>query len=338
MPNKKTLRIVLPGGTGHVGNLIAQHFHGKGHEVVVLSRKKVQKPWRIVPWDGATSGPWASELEGADLVINVSGRSVDCRYTKKNRQEILDSRIDSTRVIGEAISRLARPPRIWMNMSTATIYRQALDRPADELTGEIGGPHCVPKSWNFSYEVATRWEQEFFSANTPRTRRIALRSAMVMKADRDGIFATLLRLVRFGFGGTAASGRQFISWIHAEDFLRAIEFLIEHGELNGTINLASPNPVSNREFMAELRAAWGTRIGLPSTKWMLELGAFLLRTETELILKSRCVISARLRAAGFTFLFSDWRSASRHLVSQWRESPLPDHAPVRRNRLKTKSV
>ncbi|HMI51135.1 MAG TPA: DUF1731 domain-containing protein [Candidatus Saccharimonadales bacterium] len=329
MPEKRPRRIVLPGGNGHVGKLIAAYFHGKGDDVVVLSRTAIANPWRMVRWDGLTPGRWARELENADVVINLAGRSVDCRYTTGNRKEILDSRVNSTRVIGQVIGSLAHPPRIWMNMSTATIYRHALDRPMDELTGEIGGGEPdVPATWRFSYEVATRWEQELLTANAPRTRRIALRSAMVMNTDRGGIFDTLLRLVRCGLGGAAASGQQFISWIHGLDFLRAIEFLIERGELNGAINIASPHPLPNREFMAELRAAWGMPIGLPASRWMLELGAFLLRTESELILKSRRVIPGRLSAAGFSFLFPQWRAAVQQLVALRREG-LPGDSTAR---------
>lgn len=323
MSERKPLRIILPGGSGHLGNLVAQHFRAHGDQVVVLSRKIIEKPWRVVRWDGATVGPWASELENADVIINLAGRSVDCRYNKKNRQEILDSRINSTRVIGEAIAHLAHPPRLWMNMSTATIYRHSLDRSMDELTGEIGGSERgIPPTWYFSHEVATRWEQEFFAAMAPRTRRIALRSAMVMSPAPRGIFAALLCLVRFGFGGTAASGRQYVSWIHAQDFVHALEFLMAHGELHGAINIASPHPLPNQEFMAQLRAAWGTRFGLNSTKRMLALGALFLRTETELILKSRRVVPARLLAAGFSLAYPDWNMAARQLVEQWLQGPL----------------
>jgi uncharacterized protein (TIGR01777 family) len=285
----------------------------------------------MVRWDGLTRGSWARELENADVVINLAGRSVDCRYTPANRKENQDSRVNSTRVIGEVIRNLAQPPRIWMNMSTATIYRHALDRPMDESTGEIGGGEPdVPATWRFSYVVATRWEQEFLAASTPQTRRIALRSAMVMNTDRGGIFDTLLRLVRCGLGGAAASGQQFISWIHGLDFLRAIDFLIECGELSGAINIASPHPLPNREFMAELRAAWGAPTGLPSRRWMLEVGAFLLRSKTELILKSRRVIPGRLSAAGFSFLFPQWRAAVQQLVARRREGPaLPGDSTAR---------
>jgi hypothetical protein len=206
-----------------------------------------------------------------------------------------------------------------MNASTATIYRHALDRPMDEATGEIGGRECdVPSTWRFSIDVATGWEQSFFSANTPNTRRIALRSAMTMSPDPGGVFCQLLRLVRFGLGGTAGSGQQFVSWIHDTDFLRSIDYLIAHEELDGPINLAAPNPLPNREFMQALRQAAGAATGLPSTRFMLELGAWFLRTETELILKSRRVIPGRLLQSGFNFQFPEWESAARDLVGRYR--------------------
>jgi len=206
-----------------------------------------------------------------------------------------------------------------MNASTATIYRHALDRPMDEDTGEIGGneQNC-PSSWRFSIDVATNWEEAFFSTVTARTRKIALRSAMTMSPDPGGIFAELLRLVRLGLGGTAGSGAQFVSWIHEADFIRSIEYLMTHEEIKGPVNLAAPSPLPNREFMRALRQAWGTRVGLPAPRPVLELGALFLRTETELILKSRRVVPGRLLREGFEFQFSTWPEAARNLVERWR--------------------
>jgi uncharacterized protein len=231
----------------------------------------------------------------------------------------MQSRVLSTRVLGVAVGRAKRPPPIWMNSSTATIYRHALDRPMDEATGELGiNEPGAPSTWNFSSDVAKSWEKEFFRAEAPVTRKVALRSAMIMDPSRGGIFDTLLRLVRLGLGGTAASGEQYISWVHGADFLRAIEFLIEHDELDRVVNVAAPNPVSNREFMRALRKAWGTPVGLPATRWMLEIGALLMRTETELILKSRRVVAGRLMEAGFEFEYKDWSAAAKDLVERWR--------------------
>jgi len=315
------LRIVLAGGNGQIGTLLARHFHGRGHQVVVIARSVKPAPWRMIEWDGATLGDWAAELEGADVVINLAGRNVSCRYTPENRRAIKESRVQSTLVLGQAVARLAHPARLWMNASTATIYRHALDRAMDEDAGEIGGnERDCPSSWRFSIDVATSWEEAFFSAVTPRTRKIALRSAMTMSPDPGGIFAELLRLVRFGLGGTAGSGEQFVSWIHEADFIRSVEFLMAHEEMEGAVNLASPCPLPNREFMRALRRAWGTRMGLPAPRPLLELGALFLRTETELILKSRRVVPGRLLRAGFKFQFPEWPEAARELVGRWKGS------------------
>jgi uncharacterized protein len=318
-PLSPSLRIVLPGGSGQVGRVLARHFHAQGHAVTVLARRRYSAPWPVVEWDGRGLGAWAEAIDGADLVINLAGRSVNCRYTEDNRRAIVNSRVESTRAVGEAIARAAKPPALWMNASTATIYRHALDRPMDEATGELGGHEPgAPATWNFSIDVATRWEQAFFAAATPATRKIALRSAMTMSPDSGGILATLLRLAQSGLGGRAGPGTQFVSWIHDADFIRAIEFLIVQQQISGCINVCSPNPLPNRDFMDELRRACGARFGLPAAEWMLEVGAFFLRTETELILKSRRVVPGRLLDAGFQFQFPEWPAAVRDLVDRWR--------------------
>jgi uncharacterized protein len=250
-------------------------------------------------------------------LLTLQGVSVNCRYTKKNRAEILESRIATTQLLGRAISQLARPPRVWVNASTATIYRHVFDRPMDEASGEIGGgERDVPSTWKFSVDVATSWEQSFFGATTRNVRKVALRSAMMMSPDRGGVFDQLLRLVKLGLGGAAGSGRQFVSWIHDIDFLRSIDYLIAHEELDGAINLAAPNPIPNLEFMQILRRAAGAAIGIPSNHFMLEVGAWFLRTETELILKSRRVTPGRLLQSGFDFHFADWASAATDLVGR----------------------
>jgi uncharacterized protein len=320
---KTRLRIVIPAGNGQVGTVLSRHFHAQGHEVVVLARKPFPAPWRVVSWDGENLGQWTSELENSDVVINVAGRSVNCRYTAANRKTIMDSRTETTRLLGRAIGHLTHPPGLWMNASTATIYRHVYDRPMDERTGEIGGNEPdAPAKWKFSIDVATSWEAVFFDAVTPNTRKVALRSAMILSPDRGGIFDMLLRLVRFGLGGTAGGGNQFISWIHDADFVSALEFLLDHEELEGSINVSSPHPLPNREFMKALRQAWGTPIGLPAANWMLEIGSVFLRTETELVLKSRRVIPGRLLESGFQFQFPDWSAAARNLVARWRASAL----------------
>ncbi|MGA2811398.1 MAG: TIGR01777 family oxidoreductase [Candidatus Acidiferrum sp.] len=312
-------RVVLAGGSGQVGTLLARHFQEQGDAVVVLSRKSAPAAWRVTEWDAANCGAWIKELESADLLVNLAGRNVNCRYTPANRREILESRVRSTRVLGEAIAKLNQPPRLWLNASTATIYRHALDRPMDEASGELGGNEPgAPATWNFSIEVAKRWEEAFFASDLPGTRKVALRSAMVMSPGRGGIFDVLLGLVRFGLGGSSGNGRQFVSWIHEGDFIAAIEFLVARENLCGAVNLASPNPLPNAEFMRALRSAWGTPIGLGSTKWMLEIGALFLRTEAELILKSRQVVPGRLRNAGFHFQFPHWPQAAQELIRCWK--------------------
>ncbi len=308
------MKVVIPGGSGQVGTVLARALHEEGHDVVVLSRLPTARPWRVVAWDGATLGKWQREIDGCDVVINLTGRSVNCRYTAANRAEILQSRVLSTRVVGTAIAAAARPPRVWLQASTATIYAHRYDSPNDEYTGILGGNESTaPDSWRFSIEVARAWERTFDEAVTDGTRKVALRSAMTLSPDPGGIFDTLLGLVRHGFGGKAGDGRQFMSWIHYDDFVRAVRLLIDREDIEGIVNVASPRPLPNAEFMGILREACGVRFGLPANKWMLEIGAVFMRTETELILKSRRVVPARLLEHGFTFKYPDWRSAARDL-------------------------
>jgi uncharacterized protein (TIGR01777 family) len=318
------LRIVLPGGSGQVGRVLARYFQERGHRVTVLTRSPYAATWQTVQWDGETPGPWTEYLEGADVCINLAGRSVNCRYHEANRQEIYNSRIRSTRLLNRVIDRLDDPPKVWLNASTATIYRHALDRAMDEATGELGGNELIgkrrraPETWNFSIAVAKDWEAAFLETETPRTRKVALRSAVVLSPQGGGAFAILLNLVRASLGGQQGDGRQFVSWIHEVDFCRAVEFLIARDDLDGPVNLASPNPVPNWEFMRELREAWGMPNGLPTPALLIEIGAFFLRTESELVLKSRRVVPGRLLEAGFEFQFPDWPEAAEDLVRRWR--------------------
>jgi len=313
------MRIVIPGGSGQVGHILTRHFHAAGHEVIVLSRHPQSAAWRVAVWDALTPGPWVDLLERSDVCINLTGRSVNCRYNESNRRAIYESRIRSTALLNGVIASLQHPPGVWLNASTATIYRHALDRPMDEATGELGGNEPgAPNTWNFSIRVAKAWEDAFFSRPTPLTRKVALRSTMTFSPDPGGVFDVFLSLVRHGLGGTIGPGTQFVSWIHEADFVRAVEFLIASEELAGIVNLASPNPIPNRDFMHALRDAWGARLGLPTPKWMLEIGTFLMRTESELVLKSRRVVPTRLLQAGFQFLYSKWPAAARELVSRWR--------------------
>ncbi len=274
----------------------------------------------MVPWDGSTIGPWISEIDGADVVINLAGRSVNCRYDARNREEIMASRVLSTRAVGEAIARSARPPRLWIQASTATIYSHRFDAPNDEYTGIIGGGEPgAPRAWDFSIDVAKAWESAVDESDTLTTRKVKLRSAIVMSPDRKAPFEILLRLVRFGAGGRLGDGEQFTSWVHHLDFVRAVEWIIEDEDISGVVNVAAPNPLRNDEFMRALRDAWGSSIGIPGPRWLLEIATAIYGTETELLLKSRRVIGRKLRDHGFEFRFPTWQDAARDLCDEWRE-------------------
>jgi uncharacterized protein len=360
--NHRALRIVIPGGSGQVGRMLAQFFQERGHHVTVLTRGPYTAPWQTVHWDGKTLAAWVETLDGADVCIHLSGRSVNCRSTPANRRELYDSRIRPTLLLHQAIASLANPPRLWINASTATIYRHALDRDMDEATGEIGGNEPItasrlanllpgslvpfrgpqraildrrggllprsllyrraPEKWNWTIQLVKDWEAAFFSTATPRTRKVALRTSLVFSPTPGNIFAVLSRLVRIGLGGTQGNGRQYVSWMHETDFARAVEFLIEHEEIDGPVNLASPNPLPNREFMAALREAWDMPNGIWAPAPIIELGSFFLRTESELVLKSRRVVPRRLLDAGFQFEFPTWSEAASDLVRRWRERNL----------------
>jgi uncharacterized protein (TIGR01777 family) len=322
--NLRPLRIVIPGGSGQVGTVLARYLQESGHFVSVLTRSPFAAPWQTVHWDGHSEGPWIETLEGADVCINLAGRSVNCRYTPANCADIYNSRIGTTRLLNHVMAQLSEPPAVWLNASTATIYRHSLDRAMDEATGELGGFELIgkkrraPETWNFSIQVAKDWEAEFFGTATPGTRKVAMRSAITLSPAPGNAFVTLLNLVRAGLGGKQGNGRQFVSWIHEIDFARAVEFLIAHEELEGPVNIAAPHPLPNREFMEGLREAWGMPNGLPIPALAIELGAFFLRTESELVLKSRCVVPGRLLDAGFNFEFPDWTEAAEDLVREWR--------------------
>ena len=320
------MRIVVPGGTGQVGGLLRRALLERGDEVTVLSRRpeRLEDGVRHAVWDGRTLGAWADEVDGADAVINLAGRSVSCRYTDANLRQMMNSRVDSTRVLGQAISRAGQPPKIWLQMSTATIYADARGRnaPHDETTGIIGGDEPdVPLYWEYSVRIARRWEQAQADADTPATRRVALRTAMVMSPDRGGIFDYLSWMTRLGLGGPVAGGQQYVSWIHGEDFVRAVEFLLERDELDGPVNLTAPDPVPQRDLMRSLRDAWSRPLGLPATRRMAELGALILRTDAELLLKSRRVAPGRLLEAGFTFTHPVWDAAAADLAAKARQRP-----------------
>jgi NAD dependent epimerase/dehydratase family enzyme len=328
----RPLKIVLPGGSGQVGQALARHFTERGHQVTVLTRGPYTASWQTVHWDGENIGPWAEYLEGADVCINLAGRSVNCRYDVANREAIYTSRIRSTQLLGRVIAGLSEPPRVWLNASAATIYRRALDEdgvdlPLDETCALGGGesPEVVEGSaerWaerrGFSARVARDWEAEFFAAETPRTRKVALRSAIVLSPAPGSAFAVLSKLVRLGLGGRQGNGRQFVCWIHEADYARAVEFLIAHEELVGPINMVAPTPLSNREFMAALRWAWDVPNGLPAPSLAIKFGAILMRTESELVLQSCRAVPGRLLEAGFEFEFPEWVEAAEDLVRQWK--------------------
>jgi uncharacterized protein (TIGR01777 family) len=312
------MKIVIPGGSGQIGVVLSRHYRAAGHQVVILGRAGGRSSG-TTPWDGKTLGPWAAELDGADVVVNLAGRTVNCRYTEENLAQMMSSRVDSTRVVGEAIAAAKRPPRVWLQMSTATIYAHRLDAPNDEATGIIGGNEPdVPAYWKRSIDIAVAWEAAQAAAATPNTRKVALRTSMMMSPDRDGIFDVLLGLTRKRLGGPIAGGAQYVSWIHDRDFVAAIELIVSRDDLDGPINVASPNPLPQREFQAALRAAAGIGLGLPATAWMARLGAWALRTDAELTLKSRRVVPGRLLDAGLRFTFPTWPEAAKDLFARWR--------------------
>lgn len=302
--------IVIPGGSGYLGRVLARHFVGAGDQVILLSRRPAETKDGVttLAWDAKTLGPWATALEGADVVINLAGRSVNCRYTARNKQLIYDSRLHSTKVLGDAIAAASNPPRVWINSSSATIYRHAEDRAMDEHTGEIGT--------GFSVDVCQRWERMFFESETPHTRKVALRTAMVFGGGKGGVMDAFDFIVRAGLGGTIGPGTQYMSWLHHEDFAHIIEWIVAHDSIDGAVNASSPNPVVNRAFMKAYRRAWGVPVGLPTFAWMLEIGAFVIRTESELLLKSRRVVPTRLLESGYEFRHPDWDGALRTLVAR----------------------
>ena len=402
------MRIVLPGGSGQVGSLLARHFQQQGHHVTVLTRGPYTAPWQTVHWDGVSAGDWIATLDGADVCINLTGRGVNCRATAANRKAIYESRIHSTRLLGRVIASLAEPPRVWMNASAATINPRVLDAEGVDLpVGEMEGDEtsgCLPSGakapedfaldmyglkpvpfnalpvainpqpvpfnsqaipfnalpvainpqpvpfnakheainsqaipfnakheafsdissprWaerrGFAARVARDWEAEFFAAQTPRTRKVALRSAVVLSPAPATAFGVLSNLVRLGMGGAEGNGRQFVSWIHEADYARAVEFLVAREDLEGPFNLAAPVPLVNREFMAALRWAWNVMNGLPAPTPAVRLGAWLMGTNAELVLASCRAIPRRLLDAGFEFEFSEWPEAAEDLVRQWR--------------------
>lgn len=311
------MHIVIAGGSGQLGTMLATHFQRQGHTICVLARQVHDRPWPVVEWDARTRGAWYDTIDGADVVINLAGRSVNCRYTEDNQQEIMRSRVDSTRILGEAIAAASSPPRTWLQASTATIYAHSYTTQHDEYSGVIGGNEPdVPRSWDFSVKVASTWECTLDEAPTPHTRKVAMRSTIILSPDEGGIFDVMMGLVGKGLGGTNGNGKQMVSWMHDVDFVRAVDFLIAHEELSGPVNLASPEPVPNAHFMKIMRDAAAVPIGLPAMAWMIKIGAVFMGTEPELVLKSRNVVPKKLLDAGFTFEFPIWHDAAKDLVTR----------------------
>ncbi|MEI3612277.1 TIGR01777 family oxidoreductase [Pseudogracilibacillus sp. SO30301A] len=291
-------KIVLAGGTGFIGEYFERRFKELGYEVIIISRQE-----QHISWDDTFA--IIEALEDAELLINLAGKTVNCRYNEANKNEIMNSRIRTTTILGETILACDNPPAIWMNSSTATIYRHAEDRPMTEDGGEIGS--------GFSVNVATNWEKTFFSFDLPKTRQIALRVAIVL-GKGGGVIIPYRNLVRFGLGGVQGKGNQMFSWIHIEDLFKIVNFLKEKEELSGVFNCSSPEPVSNRELMGILRKTMNVPFGLSSPKWVLKIGSFLIRTETELVLKSRWVLPERLEREGYNFTYETLNMALQDIL------------------------
>jgi uncharacterized protein len=285
--HRENRKIVIAGGTGFIGNHLASGFKNEGNDVLIISRRPGTIRW--TDFQGILSA-----LENADLVVNLAGKSVNCRYTAKNKKKILTSRTLTTKILGQAIELCKNPPSLWINASTATIYRHAEDRPMTEDQGEIGS--------GFSVDVATQWEKTFFSFHLEKTRQVALRMAIVL-GKNGGVVKPFLNLVRFGLGGYQGSGRQMFSWIHIADVFNIVLFIREHTELRVVYNCSAPNPVTNKVLMKSFRVKTKTKFGLPSPAWLLRMGAVMIKTEPELILKSRWVIPEKLLQAGYTFKY-----------------------------------
>jgi uncharacterized protein (TIGR01777 family) len=301
-------KLIIAAGTGFLGEVLINHFKDKFREIVILTRRKSQTidGIKYVNWNAKTLSGWEIELENADVLINLAGKSVDCRYTEKNKKEILLSRIQSTKILNKAVLSCKTPPKHWLNSSTSTIYRFSLDKQMDETNGEIGN--------DFSMNVALSWEKSFFKIETPNTLKTALRTSIVL-GKNGGAFIPLKTLTKIGLGGKQGKGNQFISWIHEDDFANAVDFIIQN-EMAGVVNIVSPKPISNAEFMKKLQNAVGIPFGIPISAFLLKIGSFIIRTETELVLKSRNVIPKRLLENGFKFKFVNIDTAFQNLLKK----------------------
>ena len=301
-------KIVLAGGNGYLGTVLARYYKDLADEVIILARKQAPAidNVRTVVWDGKTENGWTVQLINADMLINLCGKNVNCRYNKKNRAEIISSRVVPTKLLGDVIHKMVDPPKLWINITSATIYRHAEDHPQDETTGEIG--------YGFSIDVCNAWETTFFKCETPHTRKIALRLGIAL--GRNGsVFPRLLNLVKMGMGGKQGDGQQYLAWVHEHDVARSTQFLLDHPEMEGIYNCAAPYGEKNADFMRHIREAYGMPIGLPAPQWLLAIGAFVIGTEPELILKSRWVKPQRLLDAGFNFQYEKAEHAIHDILS-----------------------
>jgi uncharacterized protein (TIGR01777 family) len=295
-------KLILAGGSGYIGRVLVNYYSERVNEVIVLTRGMpcLKGNVRFIHWNGKDVDDWAKDLEDADLLVNLTGKNVNCRYNQKNKDEILNSRIDATAALGKAVSQLTKPPRVWIQSASATIYRHADDRPMDERAGEIGD--------GFSVDVCKQWEKKFWEQKAPSTRKVLLRVGIVL-GKSDSALPRLLNLTRLGLGGRQGSGKQYMSWVHEADVVSAIHWVYSHEEITGTFNCTAPQPLTNGDFMKTLREVCKVPVGIPMPGWLLKIGAAIIGTETELILKSRWVVPGKLMDAGYVFQFPDLRSA-----------------------------
>ncbi|HTA26458.1 MAG TPA: TIGR01777 family oxidoreductase [Bacteroidia bacterium] len=307
---KKYSKIILAGGSGQIGAALCNHFKDVTESIIILSRVPENSNGNIrsLKWDGKTVGEWAKELDGADMLINLAGKNVNCRYNQKNKDEIINSRVNSINVLASALSQCTIPPALFIQCASATIYRHAEDRPMTEENGEIGE--------GFSVGVCKKWEGTFWEQTKKfaTMRKAVLRISLVM-GPKEGVFPRLKNLVKFGLGGKQGNGKQMVSWIYEKDIAGMVEWIITHRELEGTFNCTAPLPVTNKEMMKIIRKAFNMPIGLPAPTLLLEAGALLIGTETELILKSRWVLPERILKSGYSFQFPDMANAIHDIIS-----------------------
>ncbi|MNU19276.1 Epimerase family protein [compost metagenome] len=297
------MKIIIAAGTGFLGKNLEKYFTKKGNQVYILTRNPKRK--NEILWDAKTLGEWKTLLENSDVLINLAGKSVDCRYTDKNKQEIYDSRINSTKILQQAVDNCINKPKIWLNASSATIYVHSETHLNTEENGIIGD--------DFSINICKSWEKEFFKTENEDIRKVALRTSIVL-GNNGGAFTKLKLITKLGLGGKQGRGNQNISWIHINDFCKAVEYIIEHKNISGEINVTAPNPLSNEEFMRKLRKEMKIPLGLNAAAWQLEIASILLKTETELLLKSRNVYPEKLMKSGFNFTYPDVETAFKDLV------------------------